>query len=225
MCGARANGRLASQSSDGRWHEGRSRHSRNKRSTIWLFAREDVQAPSSALQCTQRQQPRREHNNLRARLLFFPSACLSGPIRTIEERDVKVCRYCTCDVSLCMNAICKYGHISYPCHLRSTCTFPSAWPWMWTRVSRRPCPSPSLYSPTCHLLARQLERLLHWHCVNRADNDCNVCEQDKHAYFIAVVVKGEKWRGMNGELKCMHKAWLRRGYFTVLPGIFLLNLC
>lgn len=58
---------------------------------------EDVHAPSSALQCTQRQQPRRERDNLHTRLLFFPSACQSGAICTIGEGDVRVCRYCTCD--------------------------------------------------------------------------------------------------------------------------------
>lgn len=142
--------------------------------------------PPTALQCTQRQQPRREHNNLPTSLLFFfPSAWLSRPICAIRERCQSAQVLCMLCVSLCECVMLIWTHIftlliSLPLHFLICLPGHECGP---AQVVFPLC-RPTLCFPSRHLLARLLERLFfffYWQCIKRADNDCNVCEQDKHA--------------------------------------------
>lgn len=143
--------------------------------------------PPAALQCTQRQQPRREHNNLPTSLLFFfPSAWLSRPICAIRERCQSAQVLCMLCVSLCECVMLIWTHIftlliSLPppfSHLPSR-------PWMWTCASCLPSLSSNSLLPITPSVSSSTWTafffFFYWQCIKRADNDCNVCEQDKHA--------------------------------------------
>lgn len=117
--------------------------------------------PPTALQCTQRQQPRREHNNLPTSLLFFfPSAWLSRPICAIRERCQSAQVLCMLCVSLCECVMLIWTHIftlliSLPLHFLICLPGHECGP---AQVVFPLC-CPTLCFPSRHLLARLLERL------------------------------------------------------------------
>lgn len=89
-------------------------------------------------------------------LVFFSlqlPACLS-PFVQSEEKCQNVCRYCTCDVSICESTTCKNGHVlSYPCHLPSTSIRSSDVLAMNVDLCEFYPPSPALFSVSFHLLS------------------------------------------------------------------------
>lgn len=92
-----------------------------------------------------------------ASLSFHLPACLH-PFEQLEKEMSE----CAGVVSVSVNTICKDGHRSSPYHLPSTYILSSFCLARQKNVDLCDClpsPSPSLCSPSCHLLARLLERL------------------------------------------------------------------
>lgn len=189
--------------------------------------------PPTALQCTQRQQPRREHNNLPTSLLFFfPSAWLSRPICAIRERCQSAQVLCMLCVSLCECVMLIWTHIftlliSLPppfSHLPSR-------PWMWTCASCLPSLSsnsllpitPSVSSSTWtafffFLLAVHKKSRQWLQCVRAGQTcivECNGRERGK--------VEGKEWSNWNAQTRhdCILAPSLSfRGFYAV----FCLNM-